>query len=107
MNRLLNILLILSFLFMGTVNGSGIDVGAANCHDHESMHAGGHGPMTPEEGSFYCDCDCPCCDYWAHFIPLLSLSYFGVTMAPVGANPSTLVAYQSSLFPPPTPPPIG
>ncbi len=108
MRRVLVTILVLSLVFTGAAVATGIDVGAPNCHDNHQAAAGdqpapdGHLPQMQA----VCDCDCPCCNYAAHLIPIPSLPSPGAqTASRTGDFAVQQYTYQSLQYPPPTPPP--
>lgn len=108
MLRVIVSILIMSLVFTGTANATGIDVGAPNCHNINLVNAeyqsdpGGH--LLQKEA--VCDCDCSCCNYVAHLIPIPCLSALGVQAAPATMGLTMRqFDYSSFRYPPPTPPP--
>ena len=70
--HLLNIMFILSLLCTVTVGASAADLGAPSCHAGTAAwnkHGVGKHDRGPEL-KIACTCDCPCCTYVAHLIPL-------------------------------------
>ncbi len=122
MHRVLVILLIFSQVFTGAAVATGIDAGVPNCHNNHQAAAGnqpdpdGHLPHTgnqPDSDDHLpqmqavCDCDCPCCNYAAHLIPIACLPTLVAQTAPrTAVFALRQYAYSSYQYPPPTPPPI-
>jgi hypothetical protein len=105
--HLLNIIFILSLLFTVTVGASSTDLGTPNCHSGMAAwnnHGDTRSHHLPQI-KVVCTCDCPCCSYVAHLIPLLSTPVVVHPGVPETAYAELTIYWVSLTIPPQTHPP--
>jgi hypothetical protein len=107
MTGLLHFIVLASMLLTATLAGSGFDPGAPDCHSNsanQDLHpAATHGAVPQMRAA--CDCNCPCCTYVAHLIPLPSTLVFAPPPAPEILYANLQANWFSLSIPPPIRPP--